>query len=107
MFGQMWSHLATTGVPYALVGPSWVDENFLDARYVAEIKGGKIYSGMGEGRAPWVAARDVAGVSLWALTVGEEELRGRENVVVATRERITMGEVSFVSSLEEDRENDG
>lgn len=107
MFGQMWSHLAATGVPYALVGPSWVDENFLDARYVAEIQDGKIYSGMGEGRAPWVAARDVAGVSLWALTVGEEELRGRENVVVATRERITMGEVSFVSFLEEDREDDG
>ncbi|KAF4554898.1 NmrA-like protein 2 [Elsinoe fawcettii] len=94
LFSEVWTRLdelkAEHGITYGLVSPCWVNENFLDARYVAEIKAGKIVSGMGDGKAPWNATRDIAGVSLWALTAEEV----RENTIVSSRERITGDEIA-------------
>ncbi|KAG8626757.1 hypothetical protein KVT40_005702 [Elsinoe batatas] len=91
----MWAHLDQLreeyGITYSLVSPCWLNENLLAERYVAEIKQGFIKSGLGTGEAPWSAARDVAAVSLWALTVEGE---GPENTIVAGWERLSGVEIA-------------
>ena len=59
-------------VEYGILRPSWFNENLIEAPHLPTIKDeGKIYSGCGDGKAPWVTTEDIAAVAFGALTSPE------------------------------------
>ncbi|KAI0383429.1 putative ergot alkaloid A [Hypomontagnella monticulosa] len=74
--GGMHKYLRELGdggkIGWAVLRPTWFQENFLIPPHVGSIKEeNKIYSATGAGRIPWVSTRDIAAVGVHALTAAQ------------------------------------
>ncbi|KAI1771770.1 putative ergot alkaloid A [Hypoxylon cercidicola] len=72
LMGQTHRYLHELGdageVEWAVLRPSWFDENFIHLHSFSINGENKIYSATGAGRLPWVSAEDIAAVGFHALT---------------------------------------
>ncbi|KAB8298199.1 hypothetical protein EYC80_001943 [Monilinia laxa] len=67
--GGVWQHLDDLGVEYSVLKATWFMDNFLIWPYFLTIKEeNRFFSAMGNGRAPFVSASDIARVAMAALT---------------------------------------
>jgi len=67
--GKIWEHLDQIGIEYCVLRATWIMENFAEWQYPTTIKDeGKIYTGCGDGKIPFVSAEDIAAVAVHALT---------------------------------------
>ncbi len=58
----------SSGMPWAVVRPTWFMQNFSEGIHAAEITRGRISAPTGEGAAPFVDAEDIAAVVVALLT---------------------------------------
>ncbi|KAK0461640.1 uncharacterized protein EV420DRAFT_120245 [Desarmillaria tabescens] len=66
--GKVHEYLATIGVDYCVLRPTWFMENFSEERHRGPFKSeDKIYSATGDGKIPFVSAEDIAAVAFRAL----------------------------------------
>ncbi|KAL1296882.1 hypothetical protein AAFC00_004497 [Neodothiora populina] len=67
--GKVWQHLDDIGVEYTVLRPTWFMENLSELQHKPTImQEGKIYSACGDGKIPFVSARDIASVGFTCLT---------------------------------------
>lgn len=60
--------VASSGIAYTFLRPSWFDQNFTEYMFAPGVKWGFIAAPVGRGRAGWVDCRDIASVAAVALT---------------------------------------
>ncbi|KAF7870005.1 hypothetical protein EAF04_004789 [Stromatinia cepivora] len=67
--GKVWQHLDNLGVEHSILRATWFMDNFIIWPFVQTIKEeNKFFSAMGDGKAPFVSASDIARVAMSALT---------------------------------------
>ncbi|KAJ8060159.1 hypothetical protein OCU04_010508 [Sclerotinia nivalis] len=67
--GEVWQHLDNLGVEHSVLKATWFMDNFIIWPFVQTIKEeNKFSSAMGDGKAPFVSASDIARVAMSALT---------------------------------------
>jgi len=71
LVGKVWEHLVNTGAEFCVLRPTWFMENLLanEFGFASSIKReGKIYTACGDGKTPFVSAKDIGSVAFRALT---------------------------------------
>ncbi|KAF8970138.1 hypothetical protein BDZ97DRAFT_1792147 [Flammula alnicola] len=66
--GKVHQYLLDIGVDYAVLRPTWFQENFASNFYISIREHNQVFSGTGEGRIAFVSAADIAQAAFEALT---------------------------------------
>ncbi|EPE32915.1 NAD(P)-binding Rossmann-fold containing protein [Glarea lozoyensis ATCC 20868] len=85
--GQVHAHLDTIkGIVYAVLRPTWFMDNFSTAGELQQLaikNDSKIYSAAGDGKIPFISAKDIAKVAVKCLTNGN--LQAKEYVLLGPK----------------------
>ncbi|KAB2570558.1 Agroclavine dehydrogenase [Lasiodiplodia theobromae] len=114
MAGEVWQHLIDVGVEHCVLKPTWFMDNFSEGWHLQEIRTeGKLHTATGDGRIPFISAKDIAAMAAKLLTTADKLKSNRHRVTGPEKltydeitEKLSKGigkKVEHVKMSEEDR----
>lgn len=95
MMGEVQAWLRMHAPRWTALRPSWFQQNFVTQHRASILAEGCIYSGVGEGRVPFINAEDIAAVAVAALL---EEARTEGELLLTGPEALTYDEAAALIS---------